>query len=91
LVIVVVAGLIFLLIVIGIAYKLCCRTKSTDYDDEDDDEESGEGDEDSEEDENQWEDIENEGLRSNPNTRNINRNYSNRSNGLKYKSNLSDN
>merc|ERR1719350_1668612 len=41
LVIVIVAGLIFVLIVIGIMYKLCCRNKSTDYDDEDDDEESG--------------------------------------------------
>jgi hypothetical protein len=90
LVIVIVAGLLFLLIVIGIMYKLCCRKKSREYDDEDEDEESGEGEDDNEQDENQWEDVENEGLQSNPNSRHINRNYSNRSNGFNYKSNLSD-
>ena len=88
LVILIVVGLILVLVVVGIMYKLCCQRKSNHrYDDEDDEEESGDGDEDEEE---QWDDVENGGLKPNQNINNVNRNPSDRSACLNYKSSVND-
>ena len=86
LVILSVIGVILVLVIIGIMYRLCCRRKASQYDeDEDEDEMEDSADEDEERIPSEVEEM-----NRNPNSRHINRNYSNRGNGLNHQPDFND-